>query len=277
MTYPLFITGANGRIGQTLIRSLKRDFQSLQGDLFTLHQYPDQIPNGAIVLHLAAKTHARSSRIYDRANVEGTKILLDAAKKRLCRHFIFVSTRAIDPTGGPYARSKRLGEDLVRTSGLPYTILRFGEVTGAAQAGIDGLVSSITHNRPVFLPGDGRDLVAPLPISDAVRILHLFIDHEPQNKTTTFTGPEISLEEFVNTQKKLLHSRSVVIHIPFFFLRIIALVVRFLPIGFSPDQIDRIKSPKIYSSKRDLRNIFLHFKNGKPDIAPQHTDPPRPR
>lgn len=249
MKYSLFITGGRGQIGQTLIRSLRQDVQLLKGDLHSLAQNSDQIPEGTIVLHLAAKTHARNKSIYDRVNIEGTKILLDVAKKRHCQHFIFVSTRAIDKTGGPYSQSKRASEELVRLSGLPYTIIRFGEIIGASRNGIDRILSSIGKNRPVFLPGDGRDAIAPLMLSDAVTLLQRTIVSPPTNETGTYTGPEYTLKEFIEQRKLSLNSSSLIILLPHLFLRILSFIGRVAPIGFAPDQLDRLRSPKVCSPK----------------------------
>jgi 2-alkyl-3-oxoalkanoate reductase len=101
-----------------------------------------------VIIHAAALASpwARPAA-YHANNVVATGHVLDAARRRPPRRFVFISSSAVhyayrdqanvrvdDPFPGPpvnlYAASKRAGEDLVRASGLNWTILRPRAVFG---------------------------------------------------------------------------------------------------------------------------------------------------
>ena len=98
-----------------------------------------------VLVHLAAHYDLtlEESPEYERTNVLGTKNVLDLAATLGLRLFAFTSSvaacafppdgEAVDETSpaygeGPYARSKRAGEELVRAARLPCCIVRPGAV-----------------------------------------------------------------------------------------------------------------------------------------------------
>ena len=102
------------------------------------------------ILHLAALTHSNQAWRYESVNAGGTGNLLAVARQAGIRHFIHVSTRAIDAGGGAYSRSKLEAEALVRGSGIPWTILRPAEVYGAGGEGLSGPVGrGASHEDPL--------------------------------------------------------------------------------------------------------------------------------
>jgi uncharacterized protein YbjT (DUF2867 family) len=57
-------------------------------------------------------------------DVEGTERLLSLARERSVRHFLHVSIVGLDEATLPYARAKLAGERLVRSSTLPWSLVR---------------------------------------------------------------------------------------------------------------------------------------------------------
>lgn len=57
-------------------------------------------------------------------DVDGTRRLLLAARKAGVAHFVHVSIVGLDDATLPYSRVKRAGEDLVRQSDLPWSVVR---------------------------------------------------------------------------------------------------------------------------------------------------------
>ncbi len=215
---------------------------------------PEEIPDGAIFLHLAGLTHTCRQEEYLQVNTLGTQELLLLAQKRQCMHFIYISTRAIHPTGGAYAQSKRAAEKYVQKSNIPHTILRFSEVYGAGSEGISAIIDKIRDNNTVLLPGDGLATVAPLHIHDAVHAIELTIQENAISNVITITGPqEMSLNEFVARTSKQLGRTPRVYHIPTLVLNLFAPFVCLLRNPpFVPDQLARLRSPKDISSKSTL-------------------------
>lgn len=136
------------------------------------------------VFHLAGETHVDRS-IFDatpfiRTNVQGTLVLLDAAREFGVRRFIHVSTDevygSLGPTGvfteetplapnSPYAASKAAADLLVRsyvhTFGLPAIITRCSNNYGPYQFPekfIPLVITNLLEDQPIPLYGDGRQV-----------------------------------------------------------------------------------------------------------------------
>ena len=96
-----------------------------------------------VVVHLAGMISVEESNhkpdLYYDVNVNGTANILKIKSK----HFIFASTAgAFNPTN-PYAISKIIAEDLIKSSDTPYTIFRFFNVAGSN--GEFGQIGPSTH------------------------------------------------------------------------------------------------------------------------------------
>jgi nucleoside-diphosphate-sugar epimerase len=132
----LAVTGATGFVGrrvvalaQTPLRALTRRPQAahpgvtwVSGDLAS----PGDLFEGtAAVLHIAGIVSAPSRAAFDAGNVDGTAILLAAAKAAGVQRFVHVSSLAArEPDLSMYGASKAEAERLVRESGLDWVIVR---------------------------------------------------------------------------------------------------------------------------------------------------------
>ena len=166
------VTGANGFIGQILCTHLQKNGTSVRallrkqstgswnesviGDLAS-GSLPHECLSGVhTVFHLAGKAHAlaenaKEASSYQQINVEGTRLLLEAARRAHVRRFIFFSSVKSVGEGGeaildeecslppetPYGRTKLDAENLVlNATGIPHiTILRPSMVYGPGNPG----------------------------------------------------------------------------------------------------------------------------------------------
>jgi len=195
---PLVITGASGFVGRRLVSRARtravghpvtlvaRDPKALaslgplppawrvvQADLATGSLAPGEIPAGAVVVHLAAATGRQAPDVMRAVNVEGTRRLLEAARAARAAHVIFVSSIAAgfaDRRWYPYAEAKREAEALVRSSGLPCTIVRPTMVFGEGSPVQDGLQRLALGAAPVVL-GTGDVQLQPVHVDDLAHFL----------------------------------------------------------------------------------------------------------
>ncbi len=134
-----------------------------------------------IVVHLAAKVGVRSSiaqpALYADVNINGTMVLLEAAKKHKTQKFIFGSSSSVygnnkkvpfseednvDFPISPYAATKKAGELICHTYHhlyrIPVTCLRFFTVYGPRQRpdlAIHKFAKLIEQGKPIPVYGDG--------------------------------------------------------------------------------------------------------------------------
>ncbi|KAG6207206.1 hypothetical protein E4U24_007862 [Claviceps purpurea] len=174
----------------------RRNFNFYQGDLTNPVQVLDCMERYAIdtVLHFAAQSHVDlsfgNSYSFTHANVYGTHVLLESAKKVQIQRFIHVSTDEVygevkeddhdlvessilSPTN-PYAASKAAAEMLVQSYNksfkLPTIIVRSNNVYGPHQYPekiIPKFTCLLNRARPVVLHGDGSPTRRYLYAGDA--------------------------------------------------------------------------------------------------------------
>lgn len=142
------VTGANGYIGQEVIKQLSKK-EGIKILTFNIDDWDIRLPLSIcnpevdVVIHLAGLVKVGESvarpTAYYYTNVVGTKNVIDAFPNA---KMIFASTgAAYDPTS-PYARSKLMAEDIVQELCSDYTIFRFFNVGGGKPTNPEGLYAA---------------------------------------------------------------------------------------------------------------------------------------
>ncbi|KAM0264103.1 hypothetical protein ACHAQJ_000848 [Trichoderma viride] len=174
----------------------KRNFTFYHGDLTNPSEVLDCMERYHIdtVMHFAAQSHVDlsfgNSYSFTHANVYGTHVLLESAKKACVKRFIHVSTDEVygevghgedelqetsilAPTN-PYAASKAAAEMMVhsyhKSFKLPTIIVRSNNVYGPHQYPekiISKFICLLNRGRPVVLHGDGSPTRRYLFAADA--------------------------------------------------------------------------------------------------------------
>ena len=138
------------------------------------------------VVHLAAYyTFTGRKEMYEKVNVKGTGDLLDACRETGVKRFIYCSsTEAMGPIASPpgdedsplnpqyeYGRSKARAEELVKTSGLDWTILRPSGIYGPSN--VDDVayyfITSFKGFASKFIIGSGKNYIQFVHVKDVVQ------------------------------------------------------------------------------------------------------------
>jgi NADH dehydrogenase len=249
----LFITGASRGIGRMLIDKLTtrhevyvltrhdRNVQTsprtisnlesfvnyVHGNLTNPQSYSKELSRCNAIIHLAAATHTNDVQQYYTVNVEGTKLLCEAAQKAGIQQFIHISTRAIGANGGAYSDSKDKAEYIIRQSNLNWTIIRPSEVYGVIEGeGIAKIIRTARELPFMLIPGDGSYKIAPVHVADVIGLILRVID-APENivkhKIYNAAGPEeMTYLEFVDRLMEAYNIKKMKLHIPFWVLKVAA-------------------------------------------------------
>ncbi len=153
----LFITGASGFIGRSLLQKIdsntffpiycltrnphlipasfcrSNDCVLIHGGISDTEAYRSCLSRSDTVVHLAAATGKVPPEEYFKVNTDGTRVLVKECQRAKVKHFLHVSTIAVSYTDKAryyYAESKELAEEVLKTSGLNYTIVRPTVVIG---------------------------------------------------------------------------------------------------------------------------------------------------
>lgn len=114
------------------------------------------------VVHLVAIVdESPPHATFERINVEGTRNIVNEARRAGVRRFVYISSLGADVGESPYHRSKLEGEEIVRTFGGNWTILRIGNVYGPGDEQISLLLRMVRTLPAVPLIGDGDQPIQP--------------------------------------------------------------------------------------------------------------------
>jgi dihydroflavonol-4-reductase len=144
------------------------------------------VADGAdVVFHVAGCVAARSEAEFLRVNRDGAARAARAAARAGVARFVLVSSlavtgpsrpgQAVDEASGPgpvtaYGRSKKAGEEAVRASGVPFTILRPPAVYGPRDRAFLPLFRAAARGL-VPLLGDGAQAITLVHAADLARAL----------------------------------------------------------------------------------------------------------
>jgi nucleoside-diphosphate-sugar epimerase len=183
------------------------------------------------VFHLAAVIISHDDAIFQAVNVEGTRIMVGEAAKAGVKHFIYVSSASVTyPHPTPYSLSKRAAEQIVRLSGLNFTIVRPTLVYGASGGQEFDLYLDYLKKFPVVpFIGGGRALKRPVFVED-IRAGLMALDGAKiaYNKTYNFSGGEaITMLQFSRLCLRLLNqAHKPILRLPVFFFKLAARLMK---------------------------------------------------
>jgi NADH dehydrogenase len=196
------------------------DIRWLEGGLEDVGRFENELRAADVVVHLAAATGKADRATHFRVNVEGTRTLLEHTRRAGVSRFLFVSSIVVRYAIRPnyhYAEAKEAAEQLVRSSGLRYAIVRPTIVAGPGSPVVDGLARLAgLPLLPIF--GDGRPRVQPIHVDDLALFLgDVLAGDRFAGETLEFGGPEIlGIEELLRRLCRARFGRDPrVAHIPF--------------------------------------------------------------
>jgi len=192
-----------------------------------------------VVIHLAAYyTFFGKEDLYRKVNVEGTRLLLEAALNNGVRRFIYCSsTEAIGPVKNPpadedsppnpsyeYGRSKLEAEKVVRSyggGGIEYSILRPSGIYGPRNVNdisywfITAFAKNALPTR--IIVGDGKNLIQFAYVEDVVQGFLLVLEKPEVSKNQTYFISEDRAYTYLEVYKilaELCNREPPRIHVP---------------------------------------------------------------
>lgn len=172
------------------------------------------------VAHCAGINREIGSQTYQRVHVEGTLNVVTAAKRAGARKIALLSfLRARPNCGSPYHESKWAEEEIIRASGLDYTVIKAGVIYGKGDHMLDHL-SRAFHTFPVFaLVGMKEKSIRPIAVEDVTRILKAsLVEGRLSCQTVAVTGPEeMGLSEAVRRVAHVVGKRPYMFRMPVVF------------------------------------------------------------
>lgn len=207
---------------------------------------------------------------YQAVDRDGTINLLRAFANRAATgspgRFLYMSGITVSPDGPePWNKAKWQAEEVIRNSGLDWTIVRGCWAYGKDDAALNRILHYSDHLPFVPIFGKGDKPLSPLFVEDIGRFYALLVRHPEKSTRTTFGlgGPDIlTLVEFLRLALRVMGRRRPILRIPRRIGRFLAASAQHLPgRPLTPDAVEFVSQGGVPSDddRRLLAERFPGF------------------
>lgn len=234
----IFLTGGSGFVGREVARQLlaggnqvtvlsrtpqtipdafPQGFGYQKGDLLDPESFKKSLEGCHAVIHMVGVIVETGRSSFYQIHVEGTRGLLQAAKKAGVERFIYMSALGSGrDASSRYHQTKFEAETLVKESGLDWTIFRPSVIFGPKDKFVNRLAGII--KKAPFIPviGTGLSRVQPVSVEDVGSAFCLSVGNPVSSrKMYVLGGPDsFSYEEIFRLIASVLKIKKKVVHIP---------------------------------------------------------------
>jgi uncharacterized protein YbjT (DUF2867 family) len=237
------VTGGTGFVGRNIARALATDrhevvlvargcnhtdptIRQIPGTSFfpigldSVEKLAEAFAGCDAVAHCAGINREIGSQTYRRVHVEGTRNVIEAARKARVRKIVLISfLRARPDCDSRYHESKWQAEEIVRRSGLDYTVFKCGVIYGKG----DHLLNHLSHGFhtfPVFAFVGFKDKpIRPNAVEDVARVVKAsLVEGRLSRRTVAVIGPEqLTLRQVVRRVAQVVGRRPLMFPMPIWF------------------------------------------------------------
>ncbi|MGI4992152.1 NAD(P)H-binding protein [Halobacteriovorax sp. GFR7] len=267
------IAGANGFIGRNLIQKIKGQHQVralgrsesysdenvefLKTDLFSYHSTKEALKDIDIAIYLV-HSMLPSSRLFQ-GNFRDTDLLLADNFAKACqyngvKHIIYLG--GLVPTGesSEHLKSRLEVEEVFKTSGIAYTILRAGMIVGDGGSSFEILKNLVMNLPAMILPKWTKSRTQVVYIGDLLRVISHLIGNENffHRILNIVNGEDVTYEELIRKTSRRFRKFCPMIPVPINYLKLSKWWVTI----FGESQIELV-SPLVDSLKCHLPKVDI--------------------
>lgn len=204
---------ARGHVVRLLVHRRKEGVETgveqAEGDVTRLDSFAAAVEGCEATINLVGIIREFPGRgvTFEKLHVEATKNVLDAARKAgVRRHFQMSALGTRPGATSAYHRTKYRAEELVRASGLDWTIFRPSLIFGPKDAFVNMLAGYVRSFPAVPVIGDGTYRLQPVSVDDVARCYALALEMpDTVGKTFELCGPDrFTYNEILDTIGRVL-------------------------------------------------------------------------
>ncbi len=282
----ILITGATGFVGRNLVRRLMETEYPLRcllpasrtrrlpwdadapnapeivvGTVLDEEAVYQAVTGVHTIIHLESAQWWGRQRDFERLDLAGTRNLIAAARAARVGRLLTLSQLGAMPSSAYMLhRYKGQVEELVRASGLAYTILRTGLIFGEEDTFINYIALMLRANPLFFLvPGYGEVVLHPMYVQDLVTCIERSLELiTVVDRVLEVGGPEYTtLHDMLLTIMRVTRMRRLLISVPPYALRFLSRLYGFiLPRSLmTPQWLDILATNRT----TQLGNVYDYF------------------
>lgn len=258
VTGRILITGGTGFVGGNIrealgdrpIRLLVRDekrygnlrgsnVELVKGDVTNADSLRGAMDGCEAVIHLVAIIEESGGRTFDKVIRQGTENVVAEAKRAGIKRFVHMSALGAQNNAQfPYMQAKWQSEQVVKNSGIPWTIFRPSIIFGPGDGFINVLAKLVKNPLAPVIPvvGEGKSKFQPVSVKEVATAYVKAID-EPKTAGQIYElgGPEIyTYEQLLDVIAGRLGKKKPKVHMPVGMMKLVVSASSPLPKALRP-------------------------------------------
>src|SRR3989337_3102816 len=246
----ILLTGATGFVGGNLLREMlkhglqvrcisrnpsraetikKPGVELVQGDVTDKDSIVKAFADGKIDTagHLVGILAETGKATFKAIHTGGTRNMVEACKQKNVKRFVHISALGTrENARSEYHKTKWDAEEIIRNSGLGYTIFRPSVLFGKEDKFVNLFASIIKISPFIMIPGNGQNMMQPVSVKNLASAMTMAIQKSKHtNKTYEIAGPEkLTFDQIIDTICRVMGKTRLKIHIPMPLMRPGALI-----------------------------------------------------
>ena len=241
----VLVTGGTGFVGRNLIRELlsghrpvrclvrdprKAEFlrkagcELVRGDVTDLSTVLHAVtPEVDTVIHLVGILMQSGDATFRDAHVMGTRNVVAACRSIGVKRYLHMSALGTrKDAASEYHRTKWEAEEIVRGSGLAYSIFRPSVIFGREDRFTNTLASAMKLSPVVLVPGNGRNLMQPVFVKDVVAAFVRSLEMDgARGRVFELGGAQVlTFDGLIDEIARFLGKRRLKVHVPMSLMRL---------------------------------------------------------
>ena len=270
--HTVLVTGGTGFVGRCILKELKTNGYNIRclvrqdsprldisketgsdivlGNIWQKDTLKAAFDGVDYVIHLVGIIKPYKDNSFERVHIEGTRNLIEEATRHGIGKFVQMSALgARKDAKSQYHKTKWIAEEIVKTSGLRYTIFRPSIIFGEDCEFLEILKQLIS--KPLITPivGLGRNKLQPIYVGDVAQVFAKALSNEQSDGKTINLGGmrSMPLDEIIDIITTTMDKWKLKIHIPIYMMKPFAFLMELIlsnpPI--TRDQLTMLKEDNI--------------------------------